>query len=342
LLLRHSHDPLGVFGIPPSQDVFVKRAQLCGDRPHHAGAYGTEVHASDGDHLRSGACHEQLLGDIQLGTVDGTFDHCQSQFLLRELDDRAAGDALEDVVRCRRGDHDTVADDEHVHRAALRDVAVLVQHKSLVEAGARRLGLGQRGVGVRTTDLAPGGDDVIVHPPPGGDGGVRAGVVLDILRGRQGKDGDGVGQIVQAHADAQVGFVDEGADVDVAHPAFGFKQLEGDLRQAIGRVLGFHAHHFGGVQQPAEVVLRAEDVHFLLVVVPVAAQSPKNCRPVIKGMSSHADLRVLERDDLTHKIGVLWEIHEHLRVVDDSFANIIHDRVSDYFGKGDYWHRRQR
>lgn len=119
---------------------------------------------------------------------------------------------------------------------------------------------------------------------------------------------------MQAHADAQVGFVDEGADVNVALPAVGFEQLERDLRQALGRVLAFHAHHPGGVEQAAVVIHRAEDVHLLLLAVPVAAQSPKNCRPVIESVGGHADLGVLERDDLTHKIRVPREIHEHLHI----------------------------
>ena len=76
----------------------------------------------------------------------------------------------------------------------------------------------------------------------------------------------------------------------------------------------FHAHHLGGVQQPAVVVQRAEDVHLLLLVVPVAAQSPEDGCPVVEGVGGHADLGVFERDDLTLKIGVPWEIHEHLRV----------------------------
>ena len=80
--------------------------------------------------------------------------------------------------------------DEDVRGRGLGDVAVLVQHDRLVEAGALGVGLRERRVDVGAGDLAARRDHRVVDAAPGGDRRVQALVVLDVLAVGQRDDRD--------------------------------------------------------------------------------------------------------------------------------------------------------
>ena len=59
--------------------------------------------------LRAGAAQEDLVGAVELGPVDRALDDLEPEVVARDLDEPAAGDALEDVVGHRRRDEHAVA-----------------------------------------------------------------------------------------------------------------------------------------------------------------------------------------------------------------------------------------
>ena len=52
-----------------------------------------------------------------------------------------------------------------------------------------------------------------------------------------------VAEVVQLHADAQVGLVHGGADVDIALPVIGAQQIERELDEALFIITGLHGKH---------------------------------------------------------------------------------------------------
>ena len=100
------------------------------------------------------------------------------------------------------------------------------------------------------------------------------------------------------------GFVDEGADVDVA----GRRVLLDQSRRSSGP--GFAgegqlgAQELGGVEKPRGVFGEAEDVDRLAVLVEVAADAGEGARAVLHGVRADADLGVGEGDDVALEVGV--------------------------------------
>jgi hypothetical protein len=126
-----------------------------------------------GHQLGGGAGHEDLLGEVHLGAGDVALDDRVAE-VAGDLDDRAAGDAVEDrVVLARRGDL-AVAHDVDVLARALADVAVVVEQDRLLVAGLDRLDLGEHAVEVLPGGLGVRDQRVGADPPPGGDLGADA------------------------------------------------------------------------------------------------------------------------------------------------------------------------
>ena len=97
------------------------REDLRRDGPGLAGADDAAVELDHRDDLRAGTGEEALVRhpDVVAGHVRLADRHVE---LLREVEDRAAGNALERALRRGRGDELALVDDEDVVRGALRDI----------------------------------------------------------------------------------------------------------------------------------------------------------------------------------------------------------------------------
>src|SRR5262245_15390468 len=118
----------------PFAHVLVKRLdQPLGDRPRLAGADDAAVDLRDRRDLGAGAGDEALVGRVQVVRLDRPLDARDLQ-AAAEVDDRLAGDTLEDAVDNRWRADLAIADDEEVISRALGDVAEVVDHDRLGHA----------------------------------------------------------------------------------------------------------------------------------------------------------------------------------------------------------------
>src|SRR5438552_6176523 len=104
--------------------------QSGGDLAARPAAYGHPVDAPDRSHLGSGATEEDLIGDVEHLARNRALDERNPQ-ILRQVDDRRAGDAGEDRGGQRWGVEDPLLDEEEVLAAPLADEAVGVQGDAL-------------------------------------------------------------------------------------------------------------------------------------------------------------------------------------------------------------------
>ena len=107
------------------------------------------------------------------------------------------------------------------------------QHDCFVEAVLVRLRLGQRAVDVDAGHLGPGGDGGVVYPAPAHGSGGDPVVGVQVVPKGDREDREGVGHVVQPHADHRLALVGDRPDVDVLPVAVAARQLEGDVAQLV-------------------------------------------------------------------------------------------------------------
>ena len=167
---KHGLEQIGAVDVPFDPAMHYIIEQFAQFECHLAGLAAadlTEIDLGDNCHLGSGAGQEKFFADVGFGAVDRTFDNRDLQFFARQLEHGAAGDALQDIVRDRRGDQHAIAHHENVHRRALRDVTIVIKYQGLVEPGSDGVGLDQGRIGIGPADLAARRNNVIVDPSPG-------------------------------------------------------------------------------------------------------------------------------------------------------------------------------
>src|SRR5207244_2721769 len=103
-----------------------------GHRTDVPAANGVAVDRADRQNLRAGPAEEHFVRDVELRAIDVALLSCDAKRLATEAEDRIARDALENAARGRRGDRDTVADNEQARGAALGDLALGVQQNWLI------------------------------------------------------------------------------------------------------------------------------------------------------------------------------------------------------------------
>src|ERR1700704_4372640 len=126
--------PVTGLGAAAPHDFEIELLEPLDHRPHLAITDRPPVDIDHWRYLCARATKENLISDVELGTVDGALHHLKIQLGAQQLDHGEPGEALENIVRGRRGQHLAVADDEDVLGAAFADMAVVGQHDRLVEA----------------------------------------------------------------------------------------------------------------------------------------------------------------------------------------------------------------
>src|ERR671916_292191 len=138
-----------------------------------AAAGGLEVQLlqalRDGRDLEACAGEEDLVRGVELRPADLALDDRDPELLLRELHDGLARYALQDVCRDGRRDELSLADEEYVGGARLRDLPVLGEEDGVVVAGPVGLVHGERRVDVGAGALGARGNRVVRGAAPGGD-----------------------------------------------------------------------------------------------------------------------------------------------------------------------------
>ena len=175
-----------------------------------------------------------------------------------------AGDALDDVLRYRRRDQLTAAEDEEILRAALAHVSVLGHQDCLVEAVEECLGLGECAVDVDAGCLRARRRDVVVDPPPARHLAANAPRGVDVRSERHRDDHEAVAQVVEANTDLLVRLEDERADVDIGTKVVAAHQLDGDVAQLVDAVRQLHVEHPRVAGHAREVIRHPEDVDPML------------------------------------------------------------------------------
>ena len=96
----------------------------------------------------------------------------------------------------------------------------------------------------------------------------------------------------------------QGPEVDVLFQAAAPRELDGDLAQLLGAVVGLDPEHLPSVEEPLHVLPEAEDVDLALVAVPVAPDPLERSGAVMQGMRHHGNLGICEGDELVPEEGV--------------------------------------
>src|SRR5688572_30767986 len=208
-LLIDGSEPVTIRGNLPAYRVEVGPRHLTRDRAGPAVADLAPVDLDDRADLGAGAAQEDLVGDVQLGTVDRALDDLVPHVGPRDVDEPAARDALEDVVGHGRRDEDTPLDYEQVLGAALADVPIGGQDDGLVESVELRLALCERTVHVGAGDLSARRDGVVIGPAPAADLGPDAALGVDVLAERDAEDGDVGVEVVEANPDRLGALIDD-------------------------------------------------------------------------------------------------------------------------------------
>src|SRR5947209_12367372 len=100
----HRGTPIGIGRQAVADGGSVDGLELGGHRSRLPVAHLAVVDALHRLDLHAGAGQEDLLGHVDLGTADPALPDLESQLAAGQLDDRLAGDALENVLReGRRG-----------------------------------------------------------------------------------------------------------------------------------------------------------------------------------------------------------------------------------------------
>ena len=274
--------------------------ELGADLQGHVGPAGGLDHVvaveqtADRGHDGGGAAREDL-GDLAradalgpLGEGDATLLDGQAH-VPAELEDRGAGDALEDRAGERRGDEAAVGvHEEHVHAAELLDrvVVVLVEEHDLVGALRRGLQLGQQRGGVVAAGLgrahaALAGAGVVTRDPDGH----RLELAAEVVAGRRG-DHHVPHLPGRADAEERLGGEHEGAQVEGLARAGGHPgpvRLELGPQRAEEQLLGQlrQGQAAGGAVQAGRVGLGAERPH-RPVLVPVGLQALEDLLAVVQ------------------------------------------------------------
>ena len=263
-------------------DVEVELLQLTDDRPHLAIADRASIDIDHGGYLGTRATEEDLIGDVELGAVDGALDHFHIQLLAQQLDHRVPGQSLEDVVRGgRRRDH-AVTDQEDVLGAAFADVTILGQHDRLVEPVLHRLGLGQGGVDIDAGDLGAGRCDVIVDAPPARHHAADTAVDFDIVAKGRHVDGERVLEIMEANADLFGAFERKRPDVNVLTEVVAPNQLDAGFAELVQAHWDLELQDLHGVLHAAVMLSQFEEEELLVLGAPVATNPLEDPGPVLQ------------------------------------------------------------
>ena len=158
--------PVLVGGHLATDRVEIELRQLAGNRADFAVAHLSMVDVDDRRDLGAGAAQERLVARVELAAVDRAHHGLKAHLLARELHERAARDAFEDVVADSRRDELAVAHDEEVLRRALRHGPVDREHDGLVVAIQHGLALGEGAICVSTGDLGAGGQRLTAVAAP--------------------------------------------------------------------------------------------------------------------------------------------------------------------------------
>src|SRR5688572_24240922 len=161
----HRRAPLGVPLVVSMSDPEIDVADLLRDRSDLALGYLASVDVHARRDLRAGAAEEDLLGNVELAAVDLPLRN-EDPELGGDLEDRVAGDALEDIVGHRRRYDRAVAYHEQVRPPALRDVPVRREEDGLIRLEVVCLIHRKGGVDVRAGELAPRRDGLVGGTPP--------------------------------------------------------------------------------------------------------------------------------------------------------------------------------
>src|SRR5262249_40360842 len=106
--------PVSVLRRPTSYDVEVHLSQVACDLTHLSGANRSMIDARDCADLGARAAEEHLVGQINLGAIDLTFLNLHPQFVLNQLDYRAACNPFKNVVCDLRSRYHSVAKHEEI------------------------------------------------------------------------------------------------------------------------------------------------------------------------------------------------------------------------------------
>jgi hypothetical protein len=197
-----------------------------------------------------------------------------------------------------RRDDLAVTDEVDVLAGALADEAPLVEQDRLFVACVGALGLGQNRVQVLTGGLGvrdqPGRRD----PAPGRHLRPHP-VLLALLAEVRGPGPDGDEDIDRSalRVEAHLAVTAEGDRPDIAGAEpVPPDQLLGGLANLLERVWEWQVVELGGLGEPLEVILVAEDRRPDLRVV--AADSLEDARSVVQPVREHVDVRLVPADEL--------------------------------------------
>ena len=158
--------PIAVLRHPAAYNIEIHLSQTSCYIAHFARTDQPMIDAGDCADLRSRSTEEHFIGKIKFSTINLPFLYLDSELFLNQLDHRTPGNTFENIVRDWRGCHHTIPKDEEVRRRAFGDVAISVKNDRFVKAGAYGVGLDERRIDIRTCNLAPGRNRVVIDPAP--------------------------------------------------------------------------------------------------------------------------------------------------------------------------------
>ena len=134
---------------------------------------GSPVDGGDGHDLGTRAAETQFVGGVQLGSPNRTFAELEAEIFCRELDQTAAGDAIEIVFSGRRREQLSPLNHEEVFCAAFRHLATFGEQDGFVIAVVAGFASRERAVDLTAGRLETGRDGIVGSSPPGGDTNVQ-------------------------------------------------------------------------------------------------------------------------------------------------------------------------
>src|SRR5215212_537666 len=227
-------EPLRPALAAPPHRIQVSRLQLERHRPD---SELDVVDLPERRHLRGGAAHEGLVGEVEVGTDQALLDHSIAE-ILGDLDHSVARDPRQDRGREVGRVDDAVLDDEDVLAGPVGDISLRGQQNRLVIARPIRLRDREHRVQVDAGRLGDVRDHVRAYPLPARD--LRADPVLQALLAEVGAPGPAHDHDVDRVADrgdAELAVAEEGNRTQVAlREAVYSDQLVAGRTQLLDRV----------------------------------------------------------------------------------------------------------
>jgi hypothetical protein len=245
-----------------------------------------------------------------------------------ELDHGIAGDAFEDVVRRGRSKKFPIENKEDILTTSFRDMSILSQQDSLIVAIFPGFGLGQSTVDIQAGDLGPWWDHIVINTTPTGDAASGPLLRVEIWTEGYHKDEEVILQVVKPYAYSLGTLICQRSDIDVFLVAILFHQFHSDLGQLISAVGQVDLQDVATLQHSLVVFPKTEEIHLILLAIPVASNAFEAGCPIVESMGHDAYLGFRERRKLFIEEGKLRHGYLLLRIQETGKSDLIWQKGS--------------